>query len=307
MVGGALQPIVMQVKAPENYNPNFHNGYNCTTFSWKNNSLWQKFWDMIRGKDVSKEVKFNKNNRVQVEVFNVNYQFYASSGIKVKMQKRKKFLGITYWKGKKADKIAIGFNMLSGEMKFTNPRSFSTITPTNSTGWGAFKLTINKINHNYILGVYNKFEIIKDWVDDIYFLMPEINIPYPGGSLTELDLLNKLYSIPAEQVFSQLKSLTGKILYSPIQKKIQPKDPRMSYFVWGSANHTYNKDKSYIIGVQEYTNISSKTVRFDRSFGINISNGGVRGFVPSEFKIKDLDMFGACYYDKQWKGVRFVK
>ncbi|NDV82448.1 hypothetical protein D0T87_10720 [Bacteroides sp. 51] len=307
--GGAVQPTATSVQVPANYNPDFHNGYNCTTFSWKNNSLWQKFWDWVRGKDVTKEVKFDKNNRVQVEVFNVNYQFYASSGIKVKMQKRKKFLGITYWKSKNAEKMAIGFNMLSGEMKYTNPRSFSSITPTGSTGWGKFTGTINNISHSYVLGTYHKFEIIKDWVDDIYFWMPEVNISYPGGNYTipNLDLLNKLYDAPAEQVFSQLKSLAGQTVYKPIQKKIQPKDPRMSYFMWGNANVTYNKDKSYIIGVQEYTNKSSKTVRFDRSFGINFNNGSVSGFIPTEFKIKDLDMFGACYYNKQWKGVRFVK
>jgi len=199
--------------------------------------------------------------------------------------------------------------MLSGEMKYSDPRLYSNIVPSAGASWGKFQGTLNGIAHNYILGEYKKFDIIKDWVDNIYFWMPEINIPYPGSGYTipNLDLLNKVYEAPAEQVFSQLKSLAGKNIYKPIQKQIQPKDPRMSYFVWGSGTVTFDKDKNYIIGVKEYTNRSSKTIRFDQSFGIMINNGSVGGFVPTEFKIKDLDMFGACYYNKQWKGVRFVK
>lgn len=306
---GAVQPTAMSAQTRAIDTPDFHNDYNCTTFSWKNNSLWQKFWDWVRGNDVSKEVKFDNKHRVQVEVFNVNYAFYASSGIKVKMQKRKTFIGIPYWKSTDAEKMAIGFNMLSGEMKYNDPRSFSNIAPAGAASWGKFQSTLNNIPHSYILGEYHKFELIKDWVDAIYFWMPEINISYPGGNYTvpNLDLMNKLYDAPAEEVFSQLKRLAGKNIYGPIQRKIQPKDPRMSYMVWGNATMTYNKDKSYIIGVKEYTNRSSKTIRFDQSFGVTFNNGSVGGFVPTEFKIEDLDMFGACYYNKQWKGVRFVK
>lgn len=38
---------------------NFHNGYNVNSYRWKNNSLYQKFWDWVRGKDVSKENYFD--------------------------------------------------------------------------------------------------------------------------------------------------------------------------------------------------------------------------------------------------------
>ena len=63
----------------------------------------------------------------------------------------------------------------------------------------------------------------------------------------------------------------------------------------------------YITGVKEYTNCKSKSVIFDRSFGFSILNGSVSGFLPSDFDIKKLDVFGAAYYDKQWRGVRFYK
>lgn len=61
------------------------------------------------------------------------------------------------------------------------------------------------------------------------------------------------------------------------------------------------------MGVQEYGRRESKIIRFDVSFGIKINNGNVGDFVPSEFKIKEMDMFGAAYYGGTWKGIRFIK
>ncbi len=80
----------------------------------------------------------------------------------------------------------------------------------------------------------------------------------------------------------------------------------MAYLVWGNTTQSFDKDKSYIMGVQEYGRQSGKSVRFDRSFGFNINNGKVSGFTPTEFKIKSIDAFGAAYYDGQWRGVRFI-
>jgi len=66
----------------------FHVGYNTNSYLWKNHSVVQKFFDWLRGKDVSRENNFSKKHRVQMKVFDVNYGFYASAGIKVNMQKR---------------------------------------------------------------------------------------------------------------------------------------------------------------------------------------------------------------------------
>ena len=146
----------------------FHYDYNVNSYKWKNNSLYQKFWDWIRGKDVSKENYFDRKKRVQVNVFDINYAFYASAGIKVKMQKRKKFLFVKYWVSENADKLAIGFNKVHGVLKLKNPRSFSSITPTTSTSWEHFTGAINGIISKFVYENYRKLDIVKDWVDDIY-------------------------------------------------------------------------------------------------------------------------------------------
>lgn len=283
----------------------FHVGYNTNSYLWKNHSVVQKFFDWLRGKDVSRENYFSKKHRVQMEVFDVNYGFYASAGIKVNMQKRKKFLGIPYWKGEKASKIVIGFNGLDGVMKYNNPRNYSTINPTMNTNWNTFTGAINNIQSNFFYGNYHKLKFIKDWTDDIICLIPEIKI---GNTDWREKIGNKLYEAPAKAVYSQLKSLENKYIYSPVKKRITSTDPMMAYLVWGNTNIEFNKEHPYITGVKEYTNCKSKSVIFDRSFGFSFSNvGGVSGFLPSEFDIKKLDVFGAAYYDRQWRGVRFYK
>lgn len=285
--------------------PNLHNEYNVNSYRWKNNSLYQKFWDWIRGKDVSRTNYFDSKKRVLVNVFDINYAFYASAGVKVKMQKRKKFLFAKRWVSTDADKLVLGFNKVHGVLKLKNPRSFSSIMPTASTSWGNFTGTINNITSKFVYGNYKKLDIVKDWVDDIYMFLPEVKIMnniYPNK-----DLMNKLYNVPADQVYSFLKQQTGKYIFEPIRKQIQPKDPRVSYLVWGNTSYTFNEEKPYIMGVKEYGRSSSKTVRFDRSFGFSINNLSVSGFLPSEFDIHDIDVFGAAYYNGKWKGVRFTK
>lgn len=283
----------------------FHYGYNVNSYKWKNNSLYQKFWDWIRGKDVSKENYFSSKKRVQVNVFDINYAFYASAGIKVKMQKRKKFIFVKYWVSERADKLAVGFNKVHGVLNLSNPRSFSAIAPSTSYYWNNFTGAINNITSKFVYTNYKKLGIVKDWVDDIYMFLPEVTIynnTYPNK-----DIMNKFYNLPADYVYSFLKQQSGKYVYRPLQKQIQPKDPRISYFVWGNTSYTFNKEKPYIMGVKEYSNRSSKTVRFDRSFGFTLNNFAVTGFLPSEFDIKDIDAFGAAYYNGSWRGVRFIK
>lgn len=284
---------------------NMHNGYNVQSYKWKNNSVWQKLWDKIRGKDVSKENYFNSKRRVQVNVFDINYGFYASAGIKVKMQKRKKFLFVKYWVSENADKLAIGFNKVCGVLKLQNPCSFSAITLTASSKWNSFTGAINNITSKFIYGKYHKLGIIKDWVDDIYMFLPEVTLS--GKTYPNKDVMNKFYNLPADQILGFLNKQAGKWVYNPIKEQIQPKDPRISYFVWGNTEMTFDKEKPYIMGVKEYGKRSSKTVRFDQSFGFTINNGATSGFLPSKFDITDIDAFGAAYYDGGWKGVRIAK
>lgn len=285
---------------------NLHAGYNTKDYAWKNHSVWQKVWDWARGKDVCRENNFDKKHRVQMEVFNVNYQFYASAGVKVKMQRRKKFLFVSYWVGEKADKIAVGFNSLTGSLKMTNPTSFSAISPTNSSYWGKFQSTINGMMTDFIIGNCPGLPVVKNWVNGTTLLvLPKVSLVNGKIHTPQISILNSLYDASLKSVEGALTSINNKY-FSEIHKKVYPKDPRVAYMVWGESEYSFDKSKPYLMGVQEYNATDGKTVRFDQSFGFSYVGGGIKGFLPTEFKISEIDAFGAAYYKGQWRGLRIV-
>lgn len=152
--------------------------------------------------------------------------------------------------------------------------------------------------------MYSNLPFIKDWADEIICLIPEI---LPGNKNWKDEIGNQLYKAPANAVYQILKSLDNKYIFSPIKRRIMPTDPKMAYLVWGNSSTEFNKEHPYITGVREYSNCKSKSVIFDRSFGFTFINSIIPdGFLPSEFDIKKLDVFGAAYYDNQWKGIRFT-
>lgn len=287
---------------------NLHNGYNTIQYKWQNNSLWQKLWDAIRGKNVSRECNIDNTHRVQVTVYDVNYAFLASSGITVKMQRQKRFLGIKYWTSEKADKIAIGFNYLYGKYTLKNPTSYSVLAPSNFKTFSSFTSNLNNKAYKFWYGKYSQIPYLKDWVNDMVLFIPDVKIL--GQNVTNQDVLNMLYELPAKFTFNFLKSQAKKV-YDPvakIEKLMEKKDPRMAYFVWGKNVLNYTQDKSYITGVKEYPNLASKTVRFDFSVGFYWNNS-LKIPIPmqiSSFNIESIDAFGAVFYKGAWKGVRFV-
>ncbi len=297
-----IDDIVAEQSLSKDFAANsFHNGYNVDSYKWKNHSLFKSFMDWMRGKKVSRERNFNKNKRIQVKVFEVNYKFYASTGIKVRVQKRKKFLGIPYWKETSAEKIALGFNGLEAEFKYNNPKNYTVLEPTMSSAFGRFTKTLNNIPVNFIYSWVSKIDFLKDWTrSGIYFIMPEIRI---NDQNYREQVLNKVYTAEIKEI-SNLPKLITNHYFSEIKKQIKPKDPMVAYLVWGNSSTTFNKERPYITGVEEY-NENSKSVIFDRSFGITIKNKYIGGFLPTQFVIKKLDVFGAAYCDGQWLGIRF--
>lgn len=282
----------------------YHKGYNVKSYSWKGKNLVQDFLNSLRGKDVSRHNRFSRNRRIIVNVFDVNYAFYASAGIKVRMQKRKKFLGVPYWKSEMADKIVIGFNRLDGVMKYRDPRSISSIIPSPSRKWECFLGKVNGIQSKFIYGIYHEVPFIKEWTKTILCVMPEYQI---GNKNWKEKIGDKLYNLPAEAVYKRLKSLENKFIHSKHLKHIIPEDPKMAYFVWGESSVEFNKERPFITGVKEYNNRKSKSVIFDRSYGASIKYKHISGFLPTEFDIEAIDVFGAAYYDGEWRGVRFYE
>ena len=88
---------------------------------------------------------------------------------------------------------------------------------------------------------------------------------------------------------------------------IKSTDPRLVSLVWGKDKYKFEKQKNYIYGVVEYSNKKSKTVYFNQSFGFTFKNGAIGPYTPTDFKIQDIDFFGAAKYNNMWKGIRIYK
>ena len=278
--------------------------YGLATYQWKNNSLWQNFWDKIRGKDVTKENKFNKNLRCQVECFKVNYLFYASSGFKIKCQKRKKILFISYWKSTSADEIVMGIEHLNGRMNFNyNPQSIHYLD--------VFNVTISSITQEPLTMVYNgmaKIPVLGGWTQQ------KVTTFFTGMGIRDriLDYLRYPYKYTKletaagawkqDLIIRGLRAMVNKPL-KDIGGKITSDEPKVALHF-----PSYGKMDIFVAdGCISYGKGSSKTIRFSQSAGFSfIVGGGLIGYTPEEFDMKNFSMFGAVRVGKVWKGIRFV-
>lgn len=294
--------ITLSRAAAEKSQNEFHKNYNVDNYRWKNTNLFKSFLDLIRGKDVSKSKNFSKKQRVQVNIFDVNYRFYKSAGIKVRMQQLKKFCLVPYWVEIQADKLVLGFNEMEGVLTYSAPNHLSIITPSPSAKWSSFKGTLNGISSNFIYGAFKNLKFLRDWTDVVFGWMPEIRI---GDKNYTDKILNKLYDAPAEGAYQFSKSLINKTVYDPLEKRIKPTDPMVGYLYWGCSTIEFDKERPFITGIKEYSNEKSKSVIFDRSFGVSFIGVIPVGYTPSDFNINSIDAFGAAYYDGRWLGIRF--
>lgn len=295
--------------------PTLHLEYNVDSYRWRNHSVWQRFWDMIRGKDVSRYTYFSDTRRMKFEVFQTNYLFYASTGIKVQMQKRRKFLFVPYWSYTNAPKLAIGFNIVTGDMKFKKPQPYTGLKPAPEWGWTAFTTTLDNISSKYLYGVYKGLDFPRNWTDEIYNIIPEVT--FNDNRILNRAQLNSLSNVPYNVMSSFLKSMTNKYVYKPIKKAINLKDPKIVYGIWGPDDYHFTKEIPYLMGVKEYNSTDTKTVYFARSggfifsfgfnFGTKSTSFGVSPNTEMTFDISEIDAFGAAFYDNHWQGVRMYK
>lgn len=274
--------------------------YDLTSEKWGTEWYYLPLNQWLFGKKEIAYSYFNNNRRISFELFNVNYVFYTSAGMKVKSEQIKKFLFVKYWANVPAEKMVVGFERLDAVMTYNAPPS--NINPLYDKAYSAFASTMNGIAGQIIYRGYHNIDYIKDWVDEIMSFVPTINVL--GNTYPSPEQLRKLYDTPATLVYSEMKKLTGQYIFNPIKKQIKTNDPRIAYIEWGSASVPI---KTYLRGVQEYSDLESKTIRFNQSGGFYFLNGAIKGYLPSTFAIKDIDVFAAMKYNGAWKGIRFYK
>ncbi len=282
--------------------------YGVETYTWENYGWFQKIFDGLRGKSVGREAYFDEDHRVVVRLYNVNYFFYAESGMSCQMQRKKHFLLIPFWVRDDAEEFAIGFDKLVGEYTYNNPSNYSLVSPSRSSAMGHFTGTIANTVVNFLYGsayAQELFGLIKSFGEQVVFFVVD-----PSLSLSQ-EVSQKIYNAAVDEGIKQLKSLTGKYVanvVNKVQTYIQPEDPRVGYLTWGTG--TVNRTaKDFLVGVKHYGGGGDASLIFDRSFGFRVSFNGAfsgGGMIVSSFTIKNVDGFAAAKWNGRWVGVRFV-
>jgi hypothetical protein len=283
--------------------------YNLNTYQWKAKTVLETVSSWLFGKDYSRSNEFDSKHRVELEVFKVSYVFYATVGLKVKMKKRKSFLGIKYWVGTKCDKIAVGVENLTGKMKFNyNP---GTMYPADIA-----RVQIGNYVAGYIYTGANK----GGWIEDL--IGEKLRYTFVGGwipnsininaiSIRPWDFLKKL---PRQEAYKLLNSIYDKHVVKPAKfydnyghtYQMQDfYDPRTRQLIVYDGNKSI---ETHTVGFNIFNGpIESKTIRFSQSGGFSLSfKGAVYGYIPEFFDMSNFKIFGAAYYNGKWRGVRFT-
>jgi uncharacterized membrane protein YgcG len=273
--------------------------YGLRTYKWDEHTLAGKLLHWLTGsRDIERHVKFNKNRKVKCELFKVNFGFYASTGFKVKSQKRKHFLFVPYWTGTNASKMVIGIDQLDVDIRFNSvPNSSANLL--GAGGYGMFTSTLNNYSANFIIKAAGGVGFLNDMTEDIInFVVGDFVDKVPNS------IYNKIYQAPGNQVYNFFKSINNQFIFNPIQRQIKPKDVRSAYLCWGGTNVV----KTYNQGITEYINRESKTIYFSQSFGFTWVFGMSMplGYLPVTSEIKKANIFGAIYDGGKWLGIRFV-
>lgn len=291
--------------------PQFHEPYNVITEKWKNKTFFGKLWSKVVGKDIQRTNNFDKKHRVALQVYDVNYGFYTNTGIKVKFQQRKRFLGVPYWKAKQAQKMVVGFNSLHGVYRQKNPNNIdANARPFLGSDWKEFSGNIEKINAKFVHRIYSDINIFKNWSNKINVILPKIDA-FGINVIDPHKVAKMLYELPEKQMVAFLNTNAKKYVLDPYRKSnfTTPPDPRIAYITYGESIFDFST-KTYVMGVKEYSNIMTKTVTLNIALGFTLKNsGGIYSctpFLPTTFDLKSFDLFGAVYYNNEWRGVRMV-
>jgi len=266
------------------------------------NSIWEK----IFGASEKAEDYYSDNRRVQVSFWNQNYFLFSSVGCSVRLQKREKLLGVSYWEKSYADIIELGVNDVQYDYKFNTPKydlaayNYNTVffeykgvkynidgkiinkTPTEGpkfifdTGDPEAGLTIFIHNEQYDL--LSAKELNKA-IDEIAKLFVK-NLP----SIYDKTILNnKIKDETLKYNVVKAPSLSNTITFKTLNIKWNRNDDNSIthyfdfnfLFTWKSS---YNDAGDYLKGLSGATKYSNVSV----------------------------DLYGAALHDGEWRGRRLI-
>lgn len=263
--------------------------YNLSQYNVSLKNWW------ICGFDHSREKEFDSSHRVKFNIYNLNFWFYTSSGILVKLQKKKSILFITYWVEDKAEDRVIGFNSFEGIMTFNPPLP----PPVPYVSPRSVAAPIADGTVKFLLGNVISLPVYKDFSSQLQSWVVE---QFVNNTRMDKAQVDKLYNAAYNQAVGELRR-TGKGLLTDLLMKTQP-DPLS---VVENMSWDGKTIKHILFGEKSYGSGETKSINFNLSFGVSIKYGSsfsISGYTPTKYDIKDADVYGAVKYKGQWKGIR---
>lgn len=272
------------------YPVSMHTPYNVNTMNYPLGNRLNGF-AMSLGFSLTQSKPIDSNHTVVINFYNTNVGFYASQGVSVRLQEKRRWLFMDVWTDCKSDRLALGFNglhakhsfMLGGDMYYTNLRDMRGMNTYNADmgSAGNQKMTYKRTNETnvpYLSGLGS----------NVTLAIPKLDY---DGALITTDTYSRLQSMnlcSAEEMAGALVSVGGY------------QGPALMYIPSPGSRSKYTNDTILTYGVKEVYGTNETGVNF-------LEYGGFDGFKPMYFSwtsFHKVDVFGAAYYRGRWYGVR---
>lgn len=298
-----LGPVLPQYL---NERPHYEKKYNVNEAKeWKEHTFVGKGLGKLFGHNINHTHYVDGNRRVQLYVYDINYIFGDLVGIKVRLQKKRRFLGIPYWAPSyRADRAVIGINHLEATVKENPFLAASMIFPRGVPATSAFTDKVYQLSGELIGQAYTQVDFLKDWSKTISVIMPVIKVPVFGQVYSPDEFARDIHKAPREALTSFLHQTALKWVFDPLTRKRSNTAPRMGYFPSSGSS-----SRILLMGLKEVEGSDYK-VSMESSFGISVSTNSrfskwnVSSWNPRDIKLISFDIFGALYLDGKWYGVQ---
>ncbi len=229
----------------------------------------------VFGRTKPHKVDFDSRHRVKVNFYNVDYFFFASAGINVKMQK-KGWTGI--WRKLRTEELRLGWDVMDFEA------NISQLLPQPRVA----QLSFDKINLGKV-----------DFASMTWNMFGK-NLAEPINSFIN-NAPNQALKYVAKSVWSEVKKL------APSQWAAQDRYVKSFRLIYPDKIRT-------LVGRYEFVAYDTDeiTKNFDWNAGVavklrfettgNVTFSGPMPYTPISYKIHRGSMFGAAKYNGVWKG-----
>lgn len=191
---------------------------------------------------------FNNNVRIKARFYTFNVGFYSSIGFDVKLQRRKRFLGMDFWARTQSQGIDIIIERLDIDLECA---TIGLGTPYGDISYKTISGELNGTTGDYnVRLVRNKVLTVSPTKENRGIIAGTI------GSFEETFKNQVMYNAPVADVYNLMHDLTGYTIGAPFNTLVKDYDVRTAMLCWGGSDVVRN----YTTGVLFYPNTVSDNI-----------------------------------------------